>query len=173
MLRGPALFHATALLGGESNTFSVDGRELKIRDQEWAGEHWKTSTLKDIGLVYQLGHEGLACPVPHPFVRSLTVLHTTGVQRIRYQFCGCDRSDKANNLAQLMRNTWYPASFTDPDTCATFAVLDFFRLLNVIGNVNARDFVTSLERLTDATAGTGLKWLPVRPFLRLFLVVSL
>ncbi|KAJ7873906.1 hypothetical protein B0H14DRAFT_2343923 [Mycena olivaceomarginata] len=128
--------------------------------EEWASEHWKTSTLKDIGLVYQLGHEGLACPVPHPFVRSLTVLHTTGVHRIRYQFCGCDRSDKANNLAQLMRNMWYPASFTDPDTCATFAVLDFFRLLNVIGNVNARDFVTSLERLTDATAGTGLKWLP-------------
>ncbi|KAJ7857327.1 hypothetical protein B0H14DRAFT_2578464 [Mycena olivaceomarginata] len=92
MLRGPALFHATALLG---------------------------------------------------------VLHITGIHKIRYRFCGCDHSDKVNNLAQLMHNTWYPASFTDPDTCTTFAVSDFFRLLNVIGN-----------RLTDATAGTGLKWLP-------------
>jgi CxC2 like cysteine cluster associated with KDZ transposases len=110
----------------------------------------------------------MACPVPHPFVRSLTVLHTTGIHMIHYRFCGCKRSDKANNLVQLLRNMWYPASFTDPDSCATFAVLDFYRLLNVIGNVNARDFVTSLERLTDATAGTGLKWLPVRSSLLIF-----
>lgn len=104
----------------------------------------------------------MKCNVPHPLVRSLTVLHTTGIHEIHYQFCGCDRSDTANGLAQLLRNAWYPASFTDPDTCATFAVLDFFRLMSCIGNINARDFVTTLERLTDSTAGTGLKWIPVR-----------
>jgi hypothetical protein len=87
--------------------------------------------------------------------------HSTGCE-IHYQFCGCDRSDTANGLAQLLRNAWYPASFTDPDTCATFAVLDFFQLMSCIGNINARDFVTTLERLTDSTAGTGLKWIPVR-----------
>lgn len=132
--------------------------------QEWGGEFWRRTTLKDIGLVFQLGHEGLKCNVPHLVVRSMTVIDTTGIHRIHYRFCGCDRSDKANNLVQFLRNGWYPASITDPDTCATFKVLDFFRQLNVIGNMNARDFMTSLERLTDATAGTGLKWLPASTF---------
>jgi hypothetical protein len=60
-----------------------------------------------------------------------------------------------------MRNAWYPASKTDPDTVATFRALDLFRLLNVVGNMNARDFITALERLTDGMASTGMKWLPV------------
>jgi hypothetical protein len=94
----------------------------------------------------------------------MTVIDTTGIHRIHYRFCGCDRSDKANNLVQFLRNGWYPASITDPDTCATFKVLDLFCQLNIIGNMNARDFMTSLERLTDATAGTGLKWLPASTF---------
>jgi len=36
--------------------------------------------------------------------------------------------------------------------------LDVFRLLNVAANVNARDFVTVLEKLTDAA---GLEEVPV------------
>ncbi|KAJ7040183.1 hypothetical protein C8F04DRAFT_912963, partial [Mycena alexandri] len=114
------------------------------------------------GLIYQLGHEGRRCKFPQPFVRSLTVIDTNGVHEIKYQFCACSRSDNATNLKQFLRNTWYPASFTDPDTCATFKALDTFRLLNVVANVNARDFVTTLERLTDATAKTGLRWIPDR-----------
>ncbi|KAF7335028.1 CxC2 domain-containing protein [Mycena venus] len=130
--------------------------------EEWNGKFWVRTTLHSIGLVYQLGHEGLKCNVPHPVVRTLTVMDTTGVHTVHYRFCGCARSDKANNLAQLLRNTWYPASFTDPDTCATFRVLDFFRLLNVVRNTNACNFVTTLERLTDAVVGTGLKRVPDR-----------
>jgi hypothetical protein len=51
---------------------------------------------------------------------------------------------------------------TDPTTCATFKVLDLFRLLNVVGNVNCHDFINALERLTDATSRTGMAWMPVR-----------
>ncbi|KAJ7715975.1 hypothetical protein B0H16DRAFT_1339392 [Mycena metata] len=133
--------------------------------EEWTGEFWKRTTLRDLGLVYQLGHEGMRCKRPHPLVRSLTVVDTTGIHEIHYQFCACSRSDKSSNLKQFLRNGWYPASFTDPDSCATFKVLDHFRLLNVIGNLNARDFITALERMTDATAKTGLKWVPA--FLRM------
>ncbi|KAF7325926.1 CxC2 domain-containing protein [Mycena kentingensis (nom. inval.)] len=50
-----------------------------------------------------------------------------------------------------MDNGWYPATTIDPSTCATFRLLDLFRLLKVVVNVNANDFVQSLERLTDAT----------------------
>jgi hypothetical protein len=37
----------------------------------------------------------------------------------------------------------------DPVTCATFTVLDLFRLLNVVGNINVHDFVGTLERRTS------------------------
>ncbi|KAJ7080717.1 hypothetical protein C8R43DRAFT_909900 [Mycena crocata] len=130
--------------------------------EEWNGQFWERTTLQAIGLVYQLGHEGFTCNVPDPSVRSMTVLDTNGIHEIQYHYCKCDRSDKANNLRQLLRNGWYPASQTDPDTCATLRCLDLFRLLNVVGNINARDFITSLERLTDAVAATGLKWMPNR-----------
>ncbi|KAJ7025856.1 hypothetical protein C8F04DRAFT_967249 [Mycena alexandri] len=129
---------------------------------EWNGDFWTRTMLKDIGLIYQMGHEGRRCKFPQHFVRSLTVIDTTGVHEIKYQFCACSCSDTATNLKQFLRNAWYPASFTDPDTCATFKVLDTFRLLNVVANVNARDFVTALERLTNATTKTGLRWMPDR-----------
>ncbi|KAJ7711709.1 hypothetical protein B0H16DRAFT_1261699, partial [Mycena metata] len=62
----------------------------------------------------------------------------------RYQLCGCYCAAQSNNLEQLLCNAWYPASATDPDTCATFRALDFFRLLNVIGTVNAHDFIRAI-----------------------------
>lgn len=111
--------------------------------------------------MYQLGHGGLPCGFPEAVERTLTVVDTTRIQEINYRYCKCARSDTANNLVQLLRNGWYPASKTDPDTAATYAVLDLYRLLNVVGNVNSRDFITSLERLTDASASTGMNWVPV------------
>ncbi|KAJ6558618.1 hypothetical protein DFH09DRAFT_1084132 [Mycena vulgaris] len=68
---------------------------------------------------------------------------------------GCDLADTNNNLSQLLRNWWYPASTVDPATCATFQALELYRVLNVMGNINARDFVGSLKHLTDATARSG------------------
>lgn len=38
---------------------------------------------------------------------------------------------------------------TEPQTVATFKCLDTFQVLNVAANVNGRDFITSLEILTD------------------------
>ncbi|KAJ7169138.1 hypothetical protein C8R43DRAFT_1121027 [Mycena crocata] len=130
--------------------------------EEWNGKFWERTSLQEIGLVYQLGHEGFTCNVPDPAVCSMTVLDSNGIHEIHYHYCACDRSDKSNNLRQLLRNGWYPASKTDPDTCATYRCLDLFRLLNVVGNINARDFITALERLTDPVAATGLKWMPNR-----------
>ncbi|KAF7310200.1 CxC2 domain-containing protein [Mycena indigotica] len=54
-------------------------------------------------------------------------------------------------LSQLLDNAWYPATTIEPATCATFRVLDLFRTLKVVGNMNAHDFVGSLERLSNAT----------------------
>ncbi|KAJ7490091.1 hypothetical protein B0H11DRAFT_2229608 [Mycena galericulata] len=38
--------------------------------KEWTGLYWNPMTLAELGLVYQLGHEGHDCPRPGP-----TILH--------------------------------------------------------------------------------------------------
>ncbi|KAJ7657038.1 hypothetical protein B0H17DRAFT_955804 [Mycena rosella] len=70
--------------------------------------------------------------------------------------------DDADNLQQLMRNAWYPATVTDPRICATFRSLEAYRLYNVVGNMNVRDFITALERVTVTTTASGMTWLPDR-----------
>ncbi|KAJ7712309.1 hypothetical protein B0H16DRAFT_1342655 [Mycena metata] len=135
--------------------------------QVWNGKYWTDTTLKSLGLVYQLGHQGGPCDRPNPVVRTVVVIDTTGLHQIRYQRCGCDRSDTLNPRKEFERNAWFPATATDPDTCATFRVLELFGLLNVIGNVNAHDFVTTLERLTSPLASTGIVKDRYKAFLRM------
>ncbi|KAJ7170643.1 hypothetical protein C8R43DRAFT_1120404 [Mycena crocata] len=119
--------------------------------KEWTGEFWDDVTLVSLGLVYQLGHRGLSCPVPHDVLRRMVVIHTNGIHTIHYRYCGCDLSDRASNLDQLLRNAWYPATTVDPATCTTFEALKLYRLLNVVGNLNVHDFVGTLEHRTDPT----------------------
>ncbi|KAJ6448052.1 hypothetical protein C8R47DRAFT_1085105 [Mycena vitilis] len=131
--------------------------------EEWQGQFWKKTTLGKLGLVYQVGHGGSPCRSPDATVRTMVVIDTSGIHTVSYQYCGCGRSRETNNLGLLLRNAWFPATITDPTTCATFRVLDLFRLLNVVGNVNAHDFILTLERRTDAiAAGTGIRWMPDR-----------
>ncbi|KAJ7448474.1 hypothetical protein B0H11DRAFT_1744214 [Mycena galericulata] len=125
--------------------------------KEWSGHFWTSATLRDIGLVYQIGHEGRPCPAPAPAIRNMVVVETNGIHRISFRYCCCDEGRSVRNLSQLMRNAWYPASLTDPTTCATYKVLEMFRLMTVVGNVNARDFVTALERHTEAFCASGIK----------------
>jgi hypothetical protein len=80
----------------------------------------------------------------------MVIIDTEAIHTVRIRYCACDQSDHANNLEQLLRNGWYPATTVDPATCATFAALELYRLLNVVGNINVHDFVPSLERNTDA-----------------------
>ncbi|KAJ7836173.1 hypothetical protein B0H13DRAFT_1652321 [Mycena leptocephala] len=129
--------------------------------KEWTGHFWTDNTLKSLGLVYQLGHQGGRCVVPDTTIRSMVVMDTTGIHDVRYRRCGCDCSDTLNPLRELLRNGWFPASATDPDSCATYKVLDTFRYLNVVGNINAHDFVTVLERMTSVVGSTGMTKIPV------------
>ncbi|KAJ7664818.1 hypothetical protein B0H17DRAFT_1211182 [Mycena rosella] len=117
--------------------------------KEWNGAHWTEATLTQLEFVYQMGHHGLPCDFPKPEERLMVVMDVTGVHTLQYRYCKCERQQGKSTLHQVLDNGWYPATITDPDTCATFAVLDHFRLLNVVGNVNVHDYVGVLERLTD------------------------
>ncbi|KAJ7233346.1 hypothetical protein C8J57DRAFT_1532462 [Mycena rebaudengoi] len=116
---------------------------------EWNTSYWTNISLASLGSIYQLGHGGHPCPHPAKAVHPLVVMGTEYIHLIRFRYCVCDRSDHANNLEQLMRNAWYPATTVDPGTCAMYAALSLYRLLNVVGNINVHDFVGTLERNTD------------------------
>ncbi|KAJ7115521.1 hypothetical protein C8R43DRAFT_1138146 [Mycena crocata] len=130
--------------------------------QEWNGTFWVDISLRDLGLIYQLGHGGLRCPYPDSRILLMTVIDVPLIHRVRYQYCKCQKASHSNNLQQCLRNKWYPATVTDPATCATFASLETFRLQNVVGNMNVNDFITAMERQTNAAASTGMDWIPHR-----------
>ncbi|KAJ7184784.1 hypothetical protein C8R46DRAFT_1026640 [Mycena filopes] len=132
------------------------------RLEEWTGHFWKKTTLEKLGLVYHLGHGGRPCKTPAAGQHTMVVIDITGIHVVAYRYCGCSRSRQCSKIQLQLRNGWYPASLTNPSTCATFAVLDLFRLLNVVGNVNAHDFILTLERQTDALGYTGIRWMPDR-----------
>jgi hypothetical protein len=58
---------------------------------------------------------------------------------------------------------WYPATINNPQSFVTIETLDKFRLFKVVANINVRDFVTSLEKLTD---GMETESVPVSTILR-------
>ncbi|KAF7300659.1 TY3B-TY3B protein [Mycena chlorophos] len=128
--------------------------------QEWIGSYWKQTTLAELGLVYQLGHGGFPCPFPDLQKHDITVLDIPSLSTICVRYCGCSRSDAILPRQQLLRNGWYPATVTNPATCATFRTLRAFRLFNVLGNLTATDFIKAIQRYTDSMSFGGTSSLP-------------
>ncbi|KAJ7049499.1 hypothetical protein C8F01DRAFT_1352483 [Mycena amicta] len=129
------------------------------RPEVWNGNFWAPCSLYrdpaatvQLGMVYQLGHHGFECPYPvqrsKDRVSTLTVLDQAGIFKVDVQFCGCSDSLRHphGHLSQLMDNGWYPATTLEPSTCATYALLELFRLLKVVANVNANDLDISIKR---------------------------
>ncbi|KAL1699668.1 hypothetical protein EV121DRAFT_283940 [Schizophyllum commune] len=138
------------------------------RIARWTGDYWdKLISLKDLGLVYQVGHGGRPCPAPQTTVYSMTVIAATHICRINIRYCACSRGERANHVQQLLREGWYPATVLEPSTCALFSTLDHFMLLTAIANTNVRDFITSLQ-----TSGNALRLLPLAECYRAFGVMT-
>ncbi|KAJ7055432.1 hypothetical protein C8F01DRAFT_1211630 [Mycena amicta] len=130
--------------------------------KEWTGKFWEPAALhqthvgdkssRSLQGVYQLGHQGQPCVNPASAEpQTMVVLDVRGLFTLRVRFCKCAKAANQNKISQLMSNGWYPATTLDPATCATFDALETFRLLNVVGNLSAHDYVGTLERLTDPT----------------------
>ncbi|KAF8994209.1 hypothetical protein BDZ89DRAFT_1150195 [Hymenopellis radicata] len=89
----------------------------------WRNGSWEATTLRDMGLVFQVGHSGAPCRHPEVVPRIMMVLHITGVHVVSYRYCNCGASDGLLKWQQLLRT--------------------------VIATLNVRDFVSSLESMTD------------------------
>jgi hypothetical protein len=82
-------------------------------------------------------------PAQHDFV----LYDITGVHELAVDFCGCEL--KVDWNIQALRASWWPATVRAPNTCATFAVLKLFQILNCLGKLSAYDFLRGLEMTTN------------------------
>ena len=131
--------------------------------QSWNGVYFEEITLRDLGVVIQLGHQpGQPCRAPYRAPQMFLVIHTNGFHPVTIQFCQCGQlQDSGTRIQQLLRYKLFPATTTDPSTCCTFAVLKQFHLLTLQSKVSLYDFYASLEKLTDNT-GVGVRCVSVR-----------
>lgn len=115
--------------------------------QVWRETHFEKTSLQEVGLEVQLGHNpGDKCG--NFSLRELVVLHVNGIHKVNVRFCHCGSG--VEHRQQLMRHAWWPATVTDPQTCATMELLRTFQALNLQGNISAYDYYLALENLTDS-----------------------
>ncbi|KAJ7212395.1 hypothetical protein B0H12DRAFT_1033229 [Mycena haematopus] len=127
--------------------------------EHWTGTYFKRKRkgLKELGLRVQLNHPpGVVCAFRRSAPGDFVLYDLTGVHEIAVDYCGCrveDGSDGGGEpleeRIQLLRACWWPATLTNPKTCATFAVLRLFQTLNCLGKLSAYDFLRGLEKCTN------------------------
>ncbi|KAG1839354.1 hypothetical protein F4604DRAFT_1885304 [Suillus subluteus] len=107
--------------------------------QEWNSSFFQCTHLKSLSLRVQLGHTpGEHCYNPHPPAgNDFVVVDVNGIHEVALDFCG--------------------STTTDPQTAATFSILEHYHLLSYESKVSAYEFYHSLSRHSD---NTGLS--PVR-----------
>ncbi|KAG1769718.1 hypothetical protein EV702DRAFT_1181707 [Suillus placidus] len=125
--------------------------------EERNGSFFQRIKLKTLGLRIQLGHTPSdRCFNPRPSTADdFVIIDINGIHEVALDFCGCDIAQV--RYKQLLRVRWYPATTTDPQTAATFNVLEHFHLLSYESKISAYEFFHGLARRTD---NTGLS--PIR-----------
>ncbi|KAJ6454061.1 hypothetical protein C8R47DRAFT_1083228 [Mycena vitilis] len=80
-LGGLAACAACTLVAHEQSPFH--------RIEVWTGNHWRRAELRDLGFVYQEGHDGLPCPNPAPTTTSNRVFLSSGLLEHVTRGCNC------------------------------------------------------------------------------------
>ncbi|KAG5223262.1 CxC2 domain-containing protein [Salix suchowensis] len=122
------------------------------RIEHWTEEQFFTATsLKALGLRIQLGHDlGKTCLNPSKAKGdAFVILDTTGIHEVALDFCDCQTRQPAT--VQLLQRGLFPSTVTNPQTAATFHVLDTFQMLSMEGQVSAFEFYKAISRITDKT----------------------
>ncbi|KAJ6464246.1 hypothetical protein C8R47DRAFT_992084 [Mycena vitilis] len=140
---------AHSFRGGGGFSFLIEG-ETDLFHQRWNGRSFERirTKLKDLGLRVQLGHPpGNVCTRRYSARTDFVLYDLSGVHEIGVDFCGCDPQVEPH--VQLLRACWWPATVIMPNTCATFALLRLFHVINCLGKLSAYDFLRGLEVCTN------------------------
>ncbi|KAF7335067.1 CxC2 domain-containing protein [Mycena venus] len=131
---------------------------VEASSQKWNGMNFARDRkwLQKLGLRVQLGHPpGVVCTSRQAAPQDFVLYDVTGVHEISVDLCGCpqdllDRASPAvDRRIQCLRACWWPATVSEPRTCATFRVLQLFQILNCLGKLSAYDFLRGLEKITN------------------------
>ena len=117
--------------------------------QKWNGKFFEHVTLKQLGLVVQIGHDNMLCYCPERGHTDFLVIDVNGIHPVSVNFCGCEQ--RMSHRQQLLRCAWYPSTVHNPKTACTRRVLDHFLRLTWSSKVSVYEYYHMLERLTDNT----------------------
>jgi hypothetical protein len=86
-------------------------------------------------------------------------MDVNGIHEVGLDYCGCETAQTAT--VQLLRSCLFPATFSNPKTAATFALLLHFLCQNFQSKASALQFCQGLMQETD---NTGLMVVKVSNF---------
>lgn len=120
-------------------------------EQEWTRDRFVTRSLRDLGMVVQLGHPlGDTCNHPKEGHTNFMVIHTNGLHRITIHYCRCAASSPQRQ--QLLEFGWWPSTVDSPQTCASMQMLRQFHYLSLQSSINLTDYYTALEQMSEPWA---------------------
>ena len=110
----------------------------------WNGTYWVSQTLKELGLVIQLGHHpGESCRLPKiPYADDFMIIDSNGIHSVALWYCGCETAE--THSRQLLWHHLFPATTNKPKTVATFMVLEEFHLLSFESKVSLYNYYSAL-----------------------------
>ncbi|KAJ7162867.1 hypothetical protein C8R46DRAFT_1280961 [Mycena filopes] len=119
--------------------------------EHWTGKMFERKTLMEMGLRIQLGHWHGAdrrCSLPKPAKgKSFVIIDTHSVHEVALDYCDCGFG--GHPTVQLLRAQLWPATTTNPQTAATFAVLRQYHVMSFESKCSALEFYQGLARQTD------------------------
>ncbi|KZT12101.1 uncharacterized protein LAESUDRAFT_640833, partial [Laetiporus sulphureus 93-53] len=123
----------------------------------WISNVFDKITLRELGLIYQLGHAGASCSDPSPPC-AICICDINGVHLVNVHFCQCGtlKNGIIYKWQQLLHTHFFSASTTWPQTAFTFDILDFFHELTLQGKMNLYDFYQTLQDVTDNSGSCNL-----------------
>lgn len=137
--------------------------------QRWNGRFFDKDSLQNLGFRYQLGHSGAPCPCPQPGPKNFVIFDTSGPHSITIDYCQCG-DETSSNWTQLLREQWFPATLSRPQTVFTFDCLETFHELTLQGKTNLYDYYHTLLRRSD---NAGLSSPVVSPTIHLLIPLAL
>ncbi|KAJ3565721.1 hypothetical protein NP233_g7455 [Leucocoprinus birnbaumii] len=146
----PAIYRCTECLSCAAmcKTCIID-RHVRLplhRVQKWTGTHFTPTSLRDIGLILYIGHQGKPCPVS-TYTKDMVIVHVNGIHHCAVQFCDCN--DIIPNYLQLFLARYFPATPHMPSTAFTFSALETFHQLSLCSKITAYDYFDTLKKLTN------------------------
>ncbi|KIJ91497.1 hypothetical protein K443DRAFT_135485 [Laccaria amethystina LaAM-08-1] len=80
--------------------------------------------------------------------KNFVIFDTSGLHHLTIDYCQCG-NEPLSSWAQLLRESWFPATLSHPQTAFTFDCLDMFHELMLQGNTNLYDYYHTLLRRSD------------------------